>query len=348
MERSNNLGNLLAVRSNNLNLIRFFGAISVIVCHAYPLSLGRGNVDILSRISGHTLTFGNLAVSVFFIASGFLISRSIIRNQDAKTYFRARVIRIFPPLILTVILSVVLLGLFVSKLSFFSYLFSLATIKYFLNILLIPVHSLPGVFVGNVYGSVVNGSLWTLPLEFICYIVVFVAFKVGLVKEKTLKYTIIPVIIIYLMMNLVNMPLVMVLNGYLQPMFMFYMGVVFYIYREKIGVDGKYFFINLLAFVLTIYFKVAWLGLLFFFPYLLLYLSFGLQQIPENLGRLGNLSYGIYLCAFPLQQTLVYLFGGRMNPLVNILLASILAIGLGYIIYYLAEKRLMLWLKTKS
>ncbi|MEW6856344.1 hypothetical protein ABG752_11060 [Streptococcus iniae] len=63
-----------------------------------------------------------------------------------------------------------------------------------------------------------------------------------------------------------------------------------------------------------------------------------MKQISQKMGQLGNLSYGIYLCAFPIQQTIVYFFGGKMLPLLNIGLASVCSIVVGYVIYYWAEK----------
>ncbi|WNZ98039.1 acyltransferase [Streptococcus iniae] len=100
MKIKNNLAEQVSKKSQNLNLIRFICALFVIICHAYPLSLGRKHLDPLASLSGNTLTFGNLAVAVFFIASGFLIYRSIERRPNFNNYLKARLIRIFPPLFL--------------------------------------------------------------------------------------------------------------------------------------------------------------------------------------------------------------------------------------------------------
>ena len=55
---------------------------------------------------------------------------------------------------------------------------------------------------------------------------------------------------------------------------------------------------------------------------------------------LGAISYGIYLCGFPIQQSIVYLNGGCMNSYMNFIIAAPLSILCGAIIYYISEKKL--------
>ena len=71
-------------RENNLDFIRFWAAALVIFCHAFPISLGGENVDILGRLTGSQMHFGNLAVGIFFLYGGFLISKSAERLPGAK------------------------------------------------------------------------------------------------------------------------------------------------------------------------------------------------------------------------------------------------------------------------
>lgn len=328
------------IRSNNLSLIRFISAIFVIVCHAYPLSQGKNFVDPLLEISNGTISFGSMAVAVFFISSGLLITKSIEKYNKAHIYFRARIIRIIPPLAFTTIISVIILGVFFSKLNIYDFFVSTATYKYLLNMILIPIHSLPGVFTSNVYGGVVNGALWTLPVEFMCYILLFFTYKLGLIKNKYFKYTVFPIIIIFVMMNLVKNQFIMVLISYTQPVFMFYMGVLFYVYSDRISLNLKYFLLSVIGFIITVVIGYAWSGLLFFFPYIIIYLSFGINQIHDFANNLGLISYGIYLCAFPIQQIVVAMQGGSMNPITNLIISTPIAIIVGIIIYYFSEYKL--------
>ena len=333
---NNKLVDCINIRSSNLSLIRFISAILVIACHAYPLSMGKDSIDPLLQISGGTLSFGSLAVAVFFISSGLLVAKSVERKNKASFYFKARCIRIFPPLIFTVVMSIILFGLFFTKLDIIQYFTSTDTYKYLLNAILIPIHQLPEVFENNIYGPVINGALWTLPVEFVCYIILFIAFKLSLTKKKFFKYTIIPTVIIFIGLNIIANPIIILLSGYLEPMFMFYVGVLLYVYKDTVYFDVKIFIISITGFLLTIFFHLAWVGLFLFFPYILVFLSFGIKQINNWANNLGAIAYGIYLCGFPIQQSIVYLNGGHMNYLLNFVLAVPIAIICGMIIYYVS------------
>ncbi|WNZ89260.1 hypothetical protein [Streptococcus iniae] len=167
------------------------------------------------------------------------------------------------------------------------------------------------------------------------------AFKLKLTQEKVLYYTILPVFVLFTFINLSQLPFLILVRNFSQPVFMFYVGVCYYVYKNNIPITKLFFLISLIGFTTTVVIHMAWLGLFVFFPYLIIYLSFGMKQISQKMGQLGNLSYGIYLCAFPIQQTIVYFFGGKMLPLLNIGLASVCSIVVGYVIYYWAEKRML-------
>jgi peptidoglycan/LPS O-acetylase OafA/YrhL len=62
----------------------------VIFCHAYPVAAGKSSVDPLSTISHGQITFGNLAVCIFFFYGGFLIAGSAERNKDLEESFSRR------------------------------------------------------------------------------------------------------------------------------------------------------------------------------------------------------------------------------------------------------------------
>lgn len=117
---------------------------------------------------------------------------SAMSKKSAKAYFRARCLRILPPLWMVVLLSVFILGPVMTKLSAGEYFASGITWTYLRNLILVPTHPLPGVFEGHLTSSV-NGSLWTLPLEFICYILCFVFYKLGLAEGKKPLLMLLPV-----------------------------------------------------------------------------------------------------------------------------------------------------------
>ena len=90
-------------KSTNINMVRFFAAIGVLISHAHALS--DGSVDWLGRVVG--VTWGSVAVSFFFFVSGFYISKSLtIKNLSGKEYIFLRIRRIIPPLPIVVFASI--------------------------------------------------------------------------------------------------------------------------------------------------------------------------------------------------------------------------------------------------
>jgi peptidoglycan/LPS O-acetylase OafA/YrhL len=153
--------------TNNFTLLRLFAATLVILAHAYPLT-GSSDVDWFEQFTGRT--FGWAAVSVFFVISGYLITQSLMRNPSLLRFARARALRIFPGLIVCVLLTTVLLGVFVSNDDQFFARFQTAFYVVGNATLMKVNYVLPGVFASNPYPDAVNGSLWTLPIEVACYV----------------------------------------------------------------------------------------------------------------------------------------------------------------------------------
>lgn len=325
-----------STRSNNLNLVKFIAALFVIISHAYPLCKGAEYNDILSDLSRNSIAFGSLAVAIFFMSSGFFVTKSLLKSKDSKKYLHNRFIRIFPPLWFTLLVCILVCGLFFSTYNLGKYFLSIDFLKYCLNFILIPIHNLPGVFMNNIYPGVINGPLWTLPIEFVCYLVLLLAYKLNLVNKKSYKYVALLVIVAFVGINLIPLSI----KGYIQPCFLFFWGSFYWIYRDKITMKNTYFLISLVAFVLLIVLGYGQVASFLFVPYLTLYIAFCLPQCNNRLASLGNLSYDIYLCGWPIQQMVISLFGGSMLVGMNILISIPLSILVGYITYSLVEKNM--------
>ena len=170
-------------KSNNLGFIKFIAALIVIISHAFPLSTV-DRLDLMENITRERLSFGGLAVAIFFFSSGLLVTKSLFKNPHFVPYFKQRIKRIFPPLIFIAVICAFVLGPIITSLSASEYFSNSQTYKYLLNGICILQHDLPGVFQGNVYGSTVNGALWTMPVEFLCYVACFIGYKIKLLNKK--------------------------------------------------------------------------------------------------------------------------------------------------------------------
>ncbi|MDH6367895.1 MULTISPECIES: acyltransferase [unclassified Breznakia] len=311
-------------KSNNLSIMKLIAAILVIVSHSYTLT-GSSQSDVLKTLTNNQESLGGLAVAVFFFSSGLLISRSIQKNYSFKGFFKARVKRIIPSLCIVIVFCTFVMGPILTTLPLFSYITNVQTWKYLLNIVLIPIHSLPGVFINAPYGSVVNGSLWTLPVEFCCYIIVFGLFHTKFLDKKRILLLSPLALLAFVLCNFTTIPLFVSLRNYIQPVLIYYVGVLAYVYRDCISIKNWYGILALILIILCFALGIGKLGMILFAPVLFIVVGFSKKQVSSRIGELGKYSYAIYLVAFPIQQCLVYIFANQMSPLVNSILSILVS-----------------------
>lgn len=334
-------------RNNNLNFLRLIAAVLVIICHAYPLSLGEDAIDILGRMTDGQIHLGGVAVCIFFFFSGFFLNRSVNKGYGACQFFKARCIRIFPALIVVVFFCAFILGSCISYYSPAEYFSNNQTYEYLLNSVFILKHNLPGVFESNIYNATVNGSLWTLPIEFVCYIGCYIAWKIGLTNEKVMKFTVpfFSVAYVFLYILLRQNPLI---QSVLRPCGMFYCGMLFDTYRSKIRIRMPYVILCLGGLVVVSALNIFDYGVILFLPYILVYIVFGTKWKMGRFAEKHEISYGVYLCAWPIQQIVVMLFGGSMNPLTNFLISIPLAVATGFFLNIAVERPILNYCMRKG
>src|SRR5438105_5393931 len=98
-------------RSNNFDFLRFTLAVMVMFSHCYALAFGNNEREPLFRLTGGATRFGTLAVAGFFALSGFLIANSWMNSRGLFDFARRRVLRIYPALIVTTLITVFVVGL---------------------------------------------------------------------------------------------------------------------------------------------------------------------------------------------------------------------------------------------
>lgn len=154
-------------RGNSFDALRIVAALTVLLGHEWAFAKA-GAAPRLAGIPVHTL-----AVMVFFSISGFLIASSWLRDDHLGRFLLRRARRIFPALLVVVVLTVFVLGPAITTLSPRAYFTTPTTWAYLGNAGLATSYRLPGVFAEpGRHSAAVNGSLWTLGLEFCCYLAV--------------------------------------------------------------------------------------------------------------------------------------------------------------------------------
>jgi len=324
-------------KSNNLNLLRFIAASTVLYQHSYPLSG-------LPQIS----YFADLvkAVAVFFIISGFLITKSWCKSKSFH-YVQHRFLRIVPGLFVCLLFTVCILGPICTKLATSEYFSNKETHGYLVkNILFNVQYYLPGVFENNPYKAAVNGSLWTLPIEVFCYIGVALFGLIKLLQKRhfVVLITILIIIDFYYVTTkpdallVQNLPSFLTKINSLRCVIYFLIGAIFFLYSDKISLKKLPILLTGLIYLwLPNNDYVGFLCL----PYLVFYLAFGFKfknDFLKDFGKKYDLSYGIYIYAFPIQQTIMHFFASQITLPVFFIFSYLITLILAFFSFVIVEK----------
>src|SRR4051794_30245974 len=168
------------------NLLRLSAAMAVLFSHSFELAPSAGWPEPLRHFSGGQTTIGGTAVYIFFIISGFLVTASYQKSQDVLDFVLKRALRVLPALAIVIVLTAFVLGPIMTTLPLTDYFSAEKFRSYLLNALTFGEDSLAGVFEDLPAKASVNGSLWTLRYELICYALVVLTGASGLLSRRNL------------------------------------------------------------------------------------------------------------------------------------------------------------------
>ena len=314
---------------NNFNLMRLIAACMVIYGHAWAITATPGS-DLIAQLTRSRYA-GAVAVDVFFVISGFLIAASLQRS-GVRAYLVARFLRIVPALFVCTVLSAFVLGPWVT--SAHDYLHSPEPWRYvWLNTSLWKNQfTLPGVF-GQLPQVVVNGSLWTLPVEAKLYVALLLASLSGLLTPR--RYT--PLWALAMITAGVFAALQHPLPGYLRELAIcvafFMTGALAWVNRGFVTL--RWTLLAALVAACALARGTPWFPAAYFVT--LVYGTLFIAFVPRlPLIRHTDLSYGIYLYGWPAAQ-LVQAFSPG-GPLHNTLWATMLSVLLAAGSWFLVER----------
>lgn len=329
------LADKLNGKSYVVDVLRFAAAVLVIFSHSYAIT--DGGDDWLRAVSKHEITLGELSVAFFLFVSGLYVTKSLLTKQSVRGYVAGRAKRIYPLFIVVVVLTAFVMGPLMTTLPVREYFASKGTYAYLSYLVLIPNYSLPGVFADNPM-SVVNGSLWTLILEIICYGMLLAAYKLGLLDKKKMRILTVLCTACIAVIFAVKMPLLYQFVAYLRPLFCFVSGVCFYVFREEIWFTWQWMTVAGIGFAICIVAGCYSLAAIVFLPY---FLCAGMDKKPvllQKIAVVGRYSYAMYLIGFPIQQV-VYATGFGTNVLTNTCYSLLFDVIGAVILYHTIEKR---------
>lgn len=326
------LGRVFDPRNNALNAWRLILATSVILWHTWPLT----GHEIPARPITQLLS--QVGVDGFFAVSGFLITSSWMRHPQPGTYFKARALRIFPGLWVCLLITAFVIAPVSVWIKHGTMPSPMSAVAYIINGgLLNPFYPGIGGTPQDVpWPGVWNGSLWTLTFEMGCYIFVAILGVTGLLKYRST----IPVAFMLALCGTA-------VFGY--PAFamqtipqmvtrfavMFAAGALIYQYQDKI--PARWSLVALAAGVVLISGLLPNYRVLAAIPLAYLVIASGAMLKRPNLRN--DLSYGVYIYAFPIQQLLVIAGLGTLGVFPFFVVATLVTLPLAAVSWFVVEKR---------
>lgn len=321
---------------NNFGPLRLVAALCVLISHSFGM-LQKPFQQPGLWYNGKSIILSDVGLYIFFTISGYLVTQSLFNSDSLMHYMRKRILRIMPALIVANLFCI-FIGCFITGLRLQDYLFNKETWMYLVknSTLVINQFQLPCVFT-TLKDRTVNASLWTICVEVLCYIALLLA-AYTIVTRRWLYLTgfvLFEALRVYL--TVFNSVSVRGLD--VDALFMFgtyfYLGSLMYCFKGAIRLNWFYANILMAVALATVYTFAESITLAIFFAYCFIVIGtsksiFGLKGY--------DLSYGIYLYSFPVQQLVIFYSGYSINPWMHVAVSAILASTLALFSWVLVEK----------
>ena len=337
------IGQRLARRGGSttgFDYLRIGLAIAVVFWHSLETSYSDGtSVRVWHAARGVI----SLILPAFFSLSGFLVCGSLIRTKSIWVFLTHRAVRIIPALSVEILLSALILGPALTTLPIQDYFKDGHFWLYFLNLVGDIHYILPGLFASNPNPSIVNKSLWTIPYELECYLALLILSYVGLVK-RAVWLALLSLSVCVSMCLFVDLTNAAILGSIGPPgrllVLSFLTGISLYLLRDKVTLSPTLLYVATCAAIISL----SYSRLMFLSPLPVAYLTVWLGlRTPRHIPVLmdGDYSYGLYLFAYPLQQTYSALFIRQRHWYINAAVTIILGLLYAALSWHLVEKRVL-------
>jgi peptidoglycan/LPS O-acetylase OafA/YrhL len=337
------LGQVFDPRNNALNAFRLALAVSVILSHSFVVTGREMRVGQVAQL----LTEGG--VDGFFALSGFLITSSWLRHPQLRDYVVARALRILPGFYICLIVTAFVIapvGVAIQHGPAMKLLLSTAPIEYVLEnsavaTLKVDVGGTPQ---GIPYPGTWNNSLWTLIFELACYVAVAVIGIIGLASRRWVS----PAILALAVLAAALLPTYTVGADFGANLgaaaarfgIMFAAGALLYQFRDVIPARWSLVVVSA-GVVLAAACLMPDYKLVAALPFAYALIVSGALIRNKHFSLRTDLSYGIYIYGFPIQQLLIICGLAGLHPVVFAVVATIATLPLAALSWFLVEKRAM-------
>ncbi|MGY4648857.1 acyltransferase family protein [Mycobacterium sp. URHB0021] len=323
-------------RANSLNALRLLFASAVIVSHSWPLT-GR---EPQPHFGGAYL--GSWAVFGFFGISGFLITRSRLNGRPARDFYLARGLRIMPAFIVALLVVAFVFAPLSELFDPIAVWHPVSSITYVLhNLPLYPPAPFPQPGIADTLANVPfprnwDGPLWTLYWEAWCYIGIGV--MASLLPRKALPIaTVIGFVVLtgVALAGRFGAPIPEMTQLIVWMIIAFISGMLLLLFGDRIRVNAVHIATAIVVFAVAIAVNLGpHLGAL---PMAYLVLVLGNVLPLSKVGAKFDISYGVYIYAWPVQQLVVLTGGARMPLIAYILIVFIGTLPLAFLSSWLVE-----------
>ena len=323
----------LARRSDNFLALRIIAAVMVIYGHSFPLSQPAEATDIFLRHNWGMYS-GTVAVNIFFVISGFMVSGSYLQRANLGAYAGARLLRIVPAFAFVLAACALLLGPLLTTLDLRTYLAHPDTWGYIWKNLRFTsdmAWTLPGVFEGHRM-TAVNGSLWTLPAEMRMYLVVAMFGVFGALSHRWFG----ALLVAALFVAGIRDPQLLPLHAdWVSLAAFFCVGILVQLFKDKLQARHDIMaMLVLLTYISANTHSFPWL-LSLSIAYFCFWFAYRTPRL--QIERFGDPSYGIYLWGWPSQQVMVEL-APQLTAWQNFLASAAIALVMGYLSWHIVER----------
>jgi peptidoglycan/LPS O-acetylase OafA/YrhL len=323
---------------NNFLILRLVAASLVIYGHSFALSTACSSCrDFVTQHFGYRYS-GDVGLHIFFVISGFLVVGSFQKRDNLGQFVASRLLRIFPAYIIC-LLFLVAIGATLSSLPISEFLHSPDTLNFFKSNASLnePVYSLPGVALTTnpKYGVVMNGSIWTLFIEFRLYVLVALLGSLGVLRNQIVANIVMALLLIVGIFEPAYLPFISENPENWRIAAFFLAGAFLCINQSLIPLNGGALlclFVSCLLTKDTLDFEIA-AGL--FIAYGTLFVAY-IRKV--HLPLIEDYSYGIYIYGWPVSQLILHHWP-TLGPL-RLAFATLCGAWVaGFLSWHLIEKR---------
>lgn len=316
-------------------------AVSILLWHSFGVVHG---IDWTKSVNGYILAILSMLLPMFFGLSGFLIMGSAIRTHNVKVFIIFRVLRIFPALVVEVLLSAVILGAVVTNLPLREYFTHPQFWSYFGILIGAIRYWLPGVFSSNPI-DITNAALWTVGPEILCYCLVAGMMLTGaFVRKGPMVFCAIIFLTACIATDHFDKSWDVTHLPTKSLIFSFISGNIIFLYRNSIPYSMALFLASLVLSLISVIIAQNFIHLRsclyiasFLIPYCSAYVGL------TNFGKIpffsrGDYSYGIYIYGFPIQQAIAFFLPEHRVWWINFGLALPFATAFAVMSWHFIEK----------